>query len=180
MEERILILEAALRPQAASDQEDDIRQRLSVVEASLRVQHAVGASHLQQLELCPAAFGLSSSARPAVKSLRQKRNAALHCDFGPAPCGVPLIDVTVDAVGPTALTRTPVSAPVEGPGQVPKLPPPLRLAGDQPGCPRPPAAEAAGTDDDTVEAVDVSGFDDDAFDKWFAALTGRADKHWRS
>ena len=66
----------------AGQHEDDIQKRLSVVEASLRVQHAVGASHLQQIEQAPSVFGLCSTTRPALRALRRQRNAALHKDFG--------------------------------------------------------------------------------------------------
>ena len=61
---------------------DTISQRLSVVEATLRVQDATGASHLQQLERRPKAFGLASSARPAIRRLRRQRNQALHGGSG--------------------------------------------------------------------------------------------------
>ena len=63
---------------AKNQPEESLSQRLSVVEATLRVQDATGASHLQQLEQHPQAFGLASSARPAIRRLRRQRNRALH------------------------------------------------------------------------------------------------------
>ena len=45
------------------------------------MQHATGATHLQQLEMRPEAFGLNKSIRPHVKQLRHKRNKALHGVF---------------------------------------------------------------------------------------------------
>ena len=58
--------------------ETDIQQRMEVIEKALRLQTAVGASHLQQVELDPAAFGLPVAARSPVRRLRRKRNRALH------------------------------------------------------------------------------------------------------
>ena len=66
------------RSQSGRHHTDTIAQRISVVEATLRVQDATGASHLQQIEQCPQAFGLESSVRPAIRRLRRKRNQALH------------------------------------------------------------------------------------------------------
>ena len=43
-----------------------------------RLQDATGASHLQQLEVSPLAYGVASSARPAIRRLRRQRNHALH------------------------------------------------------------------------------------------------------
>ena len=51
-----------------------------MVETALRLQDATGASHLQQLELNPLAYGVASSARPAIRRLRRQRNRALHCN----------------------------------------------------------------------------------------------------
>ena len=56
----------------------DLRERLAAVEAGPRLQVAVGTSHLQQLEMAPSAFGLIAAARPAIKAIRKRRNAALH------------------------------------------------------------------------------------------------------
>ena len=38
----------------------------------------MGTSHLQQLEMAPIPFGLTAAARPAIKAIRKRRNAALH------------------------------------------------------------------------------------------------------
>ena len=57
---------------------NSLNQRLSVVEATLRLQDATGVSHLQQFEARPQAFGLASSAQPAIRRLRRQRNKALH------------------------------------------------------------------------------------------------------
>ena len=57
---------------------NSLNQRLSVVETALRLQDATGTSHLQQLELNPPAYGVASSARPAIRRLRRQRNRALH------------------------------------------------------------------------------------------------------
>ena len=57
---------------------NSLKHRLSVVEATLRVQAATGASHLQQIEASPQAFGVASSARPAIRRLRRQRNQAFH------------------------------------------------------------------------------------------------------
>ena len=56
----------------------DICERLTAVEAALRLQLAAGTSHLQEIEMAPGAFGLSAAARPAIKAIRKRRNAALH------------------------------------------------------------------------------------------------------
>ena len=56
----------------------DLQERLSAVEAALRLQLAVGTSHLQEIEMAPRAFGLTAAARPAIRAIRQRRNAALH------------------------------------------------------------------------------------------------------
>ena len=62
----------------ATDVHMDICERLTAVEAALRLQLAAGTSHLQEIEMAPGAFGLSASARPAIKAIRKRRNAALH------------------------------------------------------------------------------------------------------
>ena len=58
--------------------ETDIEKRLSIVERAIRLQMALGASHLLQIEMGPAAFGVPSSARSSVRQLRRDRNKALH------------------------------------------------------------------------------------------------------
>ena len=58
------------------DQELD--ERIHIVEAALRLQDATGSSHLQQLEMDPEAYGLDKATRPRIKKLRQRRNQALH------------------------------------------------------------------------------------------------------
>ena len=62
----------------ATDVHTDICERLTAVEAALRLQLAAGTSHLQEIEMAPGAFGLSAAARPAIKAIRKRRNAALH------------------------------------------------------------------------------------------------------
>ena len=62
----------------ATDVQMDICERLTAVEAALRLQLAAGTSHLQEIEMAPGAFGLSAAARPAIKAIRKRRNAALH------------------------------------------------------------------------------------------------------
>ena len=62
----------------ATDVHMDICERLTAVEAALRLQLAAGTSHLQEIEMAPGAFGLSAAARPAIKAIRKRRNAALH------------------------------------------------------------------------------------------------------
>ena len=59
-------------------QEVEISERMAIVEEAIRLQIATGASHLQQLEMAPEAFGLSASARAPVRRFRQRRNGALH------------------------------------------------------------------------------------------------------
>ena len=51
---------------------------MKVVEESLRLQTALGVSHLQQAEKAPESYGLPSSARTPVRDLRRRRNKALH------------------------------------------------------------------------------------------------------
>ena len=58
--------------------ESDIEHRLSIVERAIRLQMALGATHLQQIEMDPAAFGVPSAARSSVRQLRRERNRALH------------------------------------------------------------------------------------------------------
>ena len=55
-----------------------IDDRLAIIETTLRIQDATGTSHLQQLEMDPAAYGVAKSSHPHVKSLRLQRNRALH------------------------------------------------------------------------------------------------------
>ena len=59
--------------------EPDIENRLSIVERAIRLQMALGATHLQQIEKDPAAFGVPTNARSSVRQLRRERNRALHC-----------------------------------------------------------------------------------------------------
>ena len=61
-----------------ADVHKDICERLKAVEAALRLQLAAGTSHLQEIEMAPGAFGLSAAARPTIKAIRKRRNAALH------------------------------------------------------------------------------------------------------
>ena len=58
--------------------EMDLSRRMKVVEESLRLQTALGVSHLQQAEKAPESYGLPSSARTPVRDLRRRRNKALH------------------------------------------------------------------------------------------------------
>ena len=55
-----------------------LHNRLATVEAALRLQDATGASHLQQIEINPEAYGVAKSSRPHIKRLRLQRNRALH------------------------------------------------------------------------------------------------------
>ena len=55
-----------------------MHHRLATIATTLRIQDATGASHLQQLEMHPEAYGVANSVRPHVKSLRRQRNRALH------------------------------------------------------------------------------------------------------
>ena len=76
---------------------------MEVIEEALRLQTAVGASHLQQVELDPAAFGLPVAARTPVRRLRRKRNRALHVVTSSADNAL----VTGSASqGPTSTTST--------------------------------------------------------------------------
>ena len=58
--------------------EMDLSRRMKVVEESLRLQIALGVSHLQQAEKTPQTYGLPLSARTPVRDLRRRRNKALH------------------------------------------------------------------------------------------------------
>ena len=58
--------------------EMDLSRRMKVVEESLRLQTALGVSHLQQAEKTPQTYGLPLSARTPVRDLRRRRNKALH------------------------------------------------------------------------------------------------------
>ena len=55
-----------------------MHNRLATVEAALRLQDATGASHLQQIEINPEAYGVAKSSRPHIKRLRLMRKRALH------------------------------------------------------------------------------------------------------
>ena len=115
-----------------------LQGRLATVEAALRLQDATGASHLQQIEINPEAYGVAKSDRPHIKRLRLQRNRALH---GAKPAEEESTDSTTGREAPTLPTTVqPASENAEGPGQVPKLPP--RLGPDQPGRRRPPAEKA--------------------------------------
>ena len=99
----------------------DICERLTAVEAALRLQLAAGASHLQEIEMAPGAFGLSAAARPAIKAIRKRRNAALHV-VGPGQ--VEKQEKNVVPRGHLGRGKG-ISALTKGarPGQVVKLPP---------------------------------------------------------
>ena len=58
--------------------ETDVKNRLATVERAIRFQKATGATHLQQVEMDPAAFGVPPAARADVRKLRRERNMALH------------------------------------------------------------------------------------------------------
>ena len=58
--------------------DDDIKQRLGVVGTALTLQKALGATHLQQVEQAPMAYGLPTAARTPVRRIRRLRNQALH------------------------------------------------------------------------------------------------------
>ena len=62
----------------SSSSSPPLQKRLATVEASLRLQDATGASHLQQLEIDPEAYGLATTSRSHIKRLRLQRNRALH------------------------------------------------------------------------------------------------------
>ena len=62
--------------QAAIDEQ--VLQRLTVVEEAIRLQLRTGASHLQKIEMAPEAYGIPRSSRATVKKLRVDRNKALH------------------------------------------------------------------------------------------------------
>ena len=59
--------------------------RLAIIEHTLRIQDITGATHLQQLEMNPEAFGMDRSSRPHVKRLRLRRNKALHGGLTSSP-----------------------------------------------------------------------------------------------
>ena len=71
-------VDSLLEPARPAVGDSPIMQRLQVVEDSLRLQMSLGASHLQQVEKCPEAYGLPTSARAPVRALRRRRNKALH------------------------------------------------------------------------------------------------------
>ena len=56
----------------------ELDERLQAIEAALKLQMELGTSHLQAVEIAPRSFGLDAALRPAVKSIRMRRNAALH------------------------------------------------------------------------------------------------------
>ena len=58
--------------------ESQILQRMAVIESAIRVQITLGASHLQQVEMAPEAFGLTAASRAPLRRLRLNRNSALH------------------------------------------------------------------------------------------------------
>ena len=51
----------------------DLQERFAAVEAALKLQLAVGTSHLQAVEMAPQHFGLTAAERPAVKWIRRRR-----------------------------------------------------------------------------------------------------------
>ena len=61
-----------------TDFESQILQRMAVIESAIRVQITLGASHLQQVEMAPEAFGLTAASRAPLRRLRLNRNSALH------------------------------------------------------------------------------------------------------
>ena len=65
-------------PPQREDLEAQVLKRLAVVEEAIRLQVATGATHLQQLEMTPEAYGLTAAVREPVRRLRRRRNGALH------------------------------------------------------------------------------------------------------
>ena len=51
---------------------------MAIVEEAIRLQVPTGASHLQQLEMAPEAFGFTVAVREPVRRLRRWRSGALH------------------------------------------------------------------------------------------------------
>ena len=103
---------ATLEISQDADFEASILERMAVVEKAIRLQMSLGASHLQQVEMAPETFGLPGTARTHVRSLRRRRNDALHC--------------VGRASDPQQVARG--SNAENAPGQVPKLPPPCSRA----------------------------------------------------
>ena len=68
----------AISKSSSRTPEGYLSQRLAVVEAALRVQDATGVSHIPQLEINPMSYGITPTARPALRRLRRRRNEALH------------------------------------------------------------------------------------------------------
>ena len=67
-----------LRPDHIGNVVDgDIQARLDIIERTLKVQKRAGASHLQQIEMSPLAYGHTSADRKDIKKLRKQRNLVL-------------------------------------------------------------------------------------------------------
>ena len=119
-----------------SDLDSDITERMAIIEKAVRLQMTLGASHLQQVEMAPEAFGLTAASRPGLRSLRKQRNHALH----------------------HGLDAEPVSKDAHGPGQVEKLPtvptPSPTLSATPASTPAPTTEHSEGSDGHDI--LDVS------------------------
>ena len=125
----------------AEDLEAHVLKRLAVVEEAIRPQVVTGATHLQQLEMAPEAYGLTAAVREPVRRLRRRRNGALHGALPTwepppeAPCTTPPLtsctaDVGVQVEGPVAGEST------TGPA--------TQVEAAEPHCPGGPAGESTG------------------------------------
>ena len=74
------------------------------------MQDALGASHLQQVEVAPGSFGLSADVRPTIRALRKERNRALHKPPGEFAALQKTTAVTNPAVMTTRSTNLPSPA----------------------------------------------------------------------
>ncbi len=69
---------ACAQKQTPIDVEQEVDARLTVVKEALHLQVQHKASHLQQIEMDP---GCEATLRTKVRSLRRRRNQALHAGF---------------------------------------------------------------------------------------------------
>ena len=123
------------------DLEAHVLQRLAVVEEAIRLQVVTGATHLQQLEMAPEAYGLTAAVREPVRRLRRRRNGALH---GALPAWEPPPEAHCTTPPPTSCTAD-VGVQVEGPvaGES-TTGPTTQLEAEEPHCPGGPAGESTG------------------------------------
>ena len=94
------------------DFERNISQRMAIIEEATRLQLALGASHLQQVEMAPEAYGLTAATRAPVRRPRRRRNSALHGRDSPSSSPPEELHSVNSVLPGREVELTPLPAPV--------------------------------------------------------------------